>query len=125
MTDTPPPVPPADNVPPVPPAAPQPAPTPPVYAQPGPPQGYAAPPTNTMAIVALVLAFIVPLVGAILGHVALGQIKRTGESGHGLALAGVIIGWVFTAIAAIAILFYIVAMVSMFALIGSSTSFVG
>lgn len=125
MTDTPPPVPPADNVPPVPPAAPQPAPTPPVYAQPGPPQGYAAPPTNTMAIVALVLAFIVPLVGAILGHVALGQIKRTGESGHGLALAGVIIGWVFTAIAAIAILFYVVAMVSMFALIGSSTSFVG
>lgn len=124
MTDTPPPVPPADSTPPVAPAAPQPV-TPPVSAQPGYPQGYAAPPTNTMAIVALVLAFIVPLVGAILGHVALGQIKRTGESGHGLALAGVIIGWVFTAIAAIAILFYIVAMVSMFALIGTTTSFVG
>jgi hypothetical protein len=35
------------------------------------------------------------LVGAILGHVALGQIKRTGQGGRGLAVAGVAIGWGF------------------------------
>jgi hypothetical protein len=29
----------------------------------------------------------------ILGHVARGQIKRTGEQGAGLALAGLILGW--------------------------------
>ena len=42
------------------------------------------------------LALTVPIGGIICGHLALGQIKRTGESGHGLALAGTIIGWVFT-----------------------------
>jgi Sec-independent protein secretion pathway component TatC len=64
--------------------------------------------TNTLAIVSLILAFFVPLVGAILGHVALGQIKKTGEQGRGIALAGVIIGWVFTALSILgAILFFV------------------
>jgi hypothetical protein len=31
-------------------------------------------------------------VGAILGFVSLGQIKRTGEQGRGMAIAGVVIG---------------------------------
>jgi len=30
----------------------------------------------------------------ITGHIALGQIKTSGENGRGFALAGVIIGWV-------------------------------
>lgn len=55
--------------------------------------------TNVLAIVALVLAIFFPLVGAILGHVALSQIKKTGESGRGIALAAVIIGWIVTGIA--------------------------
>ncbi len=55
-----------------------------------------APPINTLSIVALVLAFVFPLGGIICGHLALGQIKRTGEGGHGLALAGTIIGWILT-----------------------------
>lgn len=64
--------------------------------------------TNTLAIVSLILAFFIPLVGAILGHVAMGQIKKTGEQGRGIALAGVIIGWVFTALSILAsILFFI------------------
>lgn len=37
-------------------------------------------------------------VGAILGHVALGRIARTGNEGRGLALAGIIIGWIGTAV---------------------------
>ena len=55
--------------------------------------------TNVLAIVGLILAFFFPLIGAILGHVALSQIKKTGESGRGLALAAVIIGWIFTGLA--------------------------
>ncbi len=51
--------------------------------------------TNPLAIVALIAAFVVPLAGIICGHIALSQIKRTGERGHGLALAGTILGYVF------------------------------
>lgn len=61
--------------------------------------------TNTLAIVSLVVAIFVPLVGAILGHVAMGQIKKTGEQGRGIALAGVIIGWVFTALVIVSAVF--------------------
>ena len=82
----------------------------------GPPPGYWAPPTNTLAIVALVMAFVVPVAGAICGHVALGQIKRTGESGHGLALAGVIIGWASTALMLVFVLLYALVIVVVVAL---------
>jgi hypothetical protein len=51
--------------------------------------------TNVLAIVALIGAFVLPLAGIICGHIALAQIKRTGERGHGLALAGTILGYVF------------------------------
>ncbi|HXR44195.1 MAG TPA: DUF4190 domain-containing protein [Pseudolysinimonas sp.] len=70
-----------------------------------PPPAYATAPaagkTNTLAIVALILGIVVPLGGIIVGPIALGQIKRTGESGRGLAIAGIIIG-------AVVILFYII-----------------
>jgi hypothetical protein len=39
----------------------------------------------------------------VLGHVARRQIKRTGEQGAGLALAGLILGWAAVALAIIAI----------------------
>ena len=44
------------------------------------------------------------VVGVILGHIALGQIKRTGEKGRGMALAGVIIGWISIGFTALLIL---------------------
>lgn len=47
--------------------------------------------TNTMAIIALVLAFLIPLVGLILAIVALSQIKKKNEGGKGLAIASIII----------------------------------
>jgi hypothetical protein len=53
------------------------------------------PPTNSVAIIALILGFVMPLGGIIAGHIALGQIKRTGEGGRGMALAGAIIGYVY------------------------------
>lgn len=54
--------------------------------------------TNTMAIVALVGAFVFAPLGIVFGHIARGQINRTGEGGRGLATAGLIIGYIFTAI---------------------------
>jgi len=128
MSDTPPPTPP---VPPVPPPAPdavvppqpnpyaQPAVQPNPYAQPNPnpyaqpvpygAAGYAyAPRTNTLAIVGFVLSFVVSLAGIICSHIALSQIKRTGEGGHGLALAGVIIGYVLTGFWVLYIVFIII-----------------
>jgi Domain of unknown function (DUF4190) len=54
--------------------------------------------TNALAIVALILGIVIPLGGIICGAIALGQIKRTGEAGRGLALAGLIIGIAFTAV---------------------------
>lgn len=60
----------------------------------GPPPVYVAvAPTNGMAIAALIMAFVFFPVGIVLGHVARGQIKRTGEGGKGLATAALIIGY--------------------------------
>jgi Domain of unknown function (DUF4190) len=80
----------------------------PAYGQPYPPQsaspyGYAATPQqNSMALVSMILSlvglvsWITAPVGAILGHIALKQIRQTGESGEGMAKAGIIIGWIIT-----------------------------
>jgi len=69
--------------------------TDPTYATPAPGP---ARPTNTLAIIALIAAFVFPIAGIVVGHLALSQIKKTGEAGHGLALWGTILGYVFTAL---------------------------
>ena len=82
-----------------------------------PPPGYGAPgfppvyvrPTNTMAILALVMAFVFAPAGLILGIVARKQIRETGEDGDGLALAGIIVGGIVTAIFVLFIVLWIVA----------------
>ncbi|WP_394686000.1 DUF4190 domain-containing protein [uncultured Microbacterium sp.] len=66
--------------------------------------GYSAPArTNVLAIISLVASLvgfvlILPVVGSIAGvitgHISLKQIKDRGERGRGMALAGVIIGYV-------------------------------
>ncbi|MGE2767303.1 DUF4190 domain-containing protein [Rhodococcus sp. 1.20] len=38
-----------------------------------------------------------------LGHISLAQIKRTGEQGRGLAIAGLVIGYIFTALLVLSI----------------------
>lgn len=58
------------------------------------PSPYPPPPTtNVLAIVGFAGAFFNSLVGIVCGHIALAQIRRTGEQGRGLALAAVIIGY--------------------------------
>lgn len=50
---------------------------------------------NVLSIVGFILAFVFSLAGLIVSLIALSQIKKTGERGHGLALAGVILSAVF------------------------------
>lgn len=51
---------------------------------------------NTMAVVALVAAFVVSPLGAILGHVALNQIKTSGERGRLVAIWALVLGYLGT-----------------------------
>lgn len=112
-----PPAPPADGV--TPPVAPQPA--YPAYGQPA-PAAY-APPTNTLAIVALVLGFVFPIGGIICGHIARSQIRRTGEGGDGLALAGLILGYAFTGLTVLIIVGYVIFLGVMFSTFGALSTY--
>src|SRR5262245_45362530 len=49
-----------------------------------------------MAIASLICAFVFAPLGIIYGHISLSQIKRTGEEGHGLAVAGLVISYLVT-----------------------------
>ncbi|MCZ7425930.1 DUF4190 domain-containing protein [Micromonospora sp. WMMA1949] len=94
------------------------------YPQPGgypspagyPGYGYApGPKQNGLAIGAMIVSIIgalglcgyglggyIGLVGAILGHVSRKQIRERGEGGEGFATAGIIVGWISTALAVLA-----------------------
>jgi hypothetical protein len=88
-----------------------------LYAAPAPvPARYAAPAeqTNRLAVASLVCAlavFVFPLPTSILaivfGHIARGQIRRTGEKGDGLALAGLALGWAEVVLAIIVVLVFV------------------
>jgi eukaryotic-like serine/threonine-protein kinase len=80
-------------MPPVEPAAFVPPPAPPPYR----------PPVNTLATLSLVFAFVFAPVGALLGHLGLAQIRRTGELGRDRAVAGVALSYVFITLAVVAL----------------------
>ncbi|OBG89740.1 cyclophilin [Mycobacterium sp. E802] len=65
-----------------------------------PPYGGYPPParTNGMAVAALVCACVFAPLGIVFGHISLSQLNRSGEQGRGLAIAGLIIGYVMTAL---------------------------
>ncbi|MGZ4560875.1 MAG: DUF4333 domain-containing protein [Mycobacteriaceae bacterium] len=52
--------------------------------------------TNTMAILAIVFAFIAAPLGIVFGAIGRSQIRKTGQQGKGLATAGLVLGIVFT-----------------------------
>ncbi|WP_066517891.1 DUF4190 domain-containing protein [Curtobacterium ammoniigenes] len=60
------------------------------YAGSGP---YRAAPWNLMSILSIVFAFVFAPVGVVLGHIALTQIRRTGEQGRVLAIIGLVVGY--------------------------------
>jgi Domain of unknown function (DUF4190) len=64
----------------------------------GPPMYAPVATTNTLAILALVFAFVFPVAGIVMGHIAKRQIRESGEEGAGLATAGLAVGYAFTAI---------------------------
>lgn len=55
----------------------------------------AARPTNTMAILSLIFAFVFSPLGIVFGVMARKQISVTGEGGVGLATAGLILSVIF------------------------------
>jgi uncharacterized membrane protein len=72
--------------------------------------------TNALAIASLACGlaqFVVGPLGTIpaivLGHLARGQIRRRGEQGAGVALAGLMLGWAAVILAVIVITFVVVA----------------
>ncbi|AMM22773.1 hypothetical protein AX769_21780 (plasmid) [Frondihabitans sp. PAMC 28766] len=74
------------------------------------PPGQVAPASdryNVLAIVGFILAFVISIGGLVVSIIALTQIKKTGERGRGLALAGVIIS-------AVAIIITIIAYIAIF-----------
>jgi hypothetical protein len=70
-------------------------------AGPASPEGGTA--TNTWAIVGFVCSLFIPLLGLIFSLIALNQIKKTGEKGRGLAIAGLVIS-IVTMLIVIAVL---------------------
>ncbi len=91
-------------------------PPPPYGAYPPPPPGayaeyygYPQPqPTNSLAIVSLVCAFLFAPLGIIFGHISLSQIKKTGEEGRGLAVAGLVISYLITVLTIVVVVLSVV-----------------
>jgi hypothetical protein len=90
-------------------------------------QGYHAQQTNGLAVASLVtsiagvilgfplsifcfLGWLIPVVGAALGGVALSQIKRTNQPGRGMAIAGIAIGSATTALIVLALIVFAASM---------------
>lgn len=81
--------------------------------------GYLPPPqpnrTNGLAIGSLVCSIaglvtcaLSSIAGVILGVIALKQIKQTGEEGRGMAIAGVVVGAIVTALIVVGLIVYAV-----------------
>lgn len=75
--------------------------------------------TNTYALLAIVFAFLAPLAGIIFGHLGLGQIKRTGDAGRGIALTGLIISYAYFVFLAMFVILYVGFIFAMIGAIGS------
>ncbi|WP_104171016.1 MULTISPECIES: DUF4190 domain-containing protein [unclassified Cryobacterium] len=105
------------NTEPAPPRAPEPY--PPAYGQSPFP---AAPKTNTLAIISLVSAFFVSLAAVITGHLALGQIRRTHEGGRGLAITGLVLGYVGIAATTLALVIALVVTATVIPLIAAAVN---
>src|SRR5260370_26444470 len=83
--------------------------------------------TNTLALVSFVSALVAPLghftgvggitlivVSIVTGHMARGQIRKTGEGGDQLALAVLIISYIHLALYLIAVIFFFVLFLAAF-----------
>lgn len=90
----------------------------PPYGGPYPPPGpypYAPPrPTNGMAVASLVLGilwlyWIGSILALIFGYVARQQIRERGEGGDGMAVAGIVLGWIGVGVMAVFVVIFVLA----------------
>jgi eukaryotic-like serine/threonine-protein kinase len=85
-------------------AAADPYPQPPVIsAPPLPPQK-----TNMFATLSVIFAFLFAPAGAVLGHLGLAQIRRTGQRGHDRAVIGLTLSYTFIVVAVVALVIWMV-----------------
>ena len=76
-------------------------------------------PTNSMAIAALICGvcqiffwFLTGIPAVVFGHIARRQIRQTGEAGDGMALAGMILGYIGLALTALLVTIIVIAAVA-------------
>ncbi|MFJ6652546.1 DUF4190 domain-containing protein [Microbacterium sp. NPDC091313] len=85
--------------------------------------------TNSLAVVALVAGIanyillfgVGAVVAVITGHIALKQLRTSGENGRGMALTGVILGWVGVGLTLLGVVFLIVWFVFLFGALGAAS----
>jgi hypothetical protein len=84
----------------------EPYPQPPVISAPPMPPSQK---TNTFATLSLIFAFLFAPAGAVLGHLGLAQIRRTGQRGKDRALIGLTLSYAFILVAVVALVIWLVA----------------
>jgi Domain of unknown function (DUF4190) len=62
---------------------------------------------NTFAVLSPIFAVVVPPAGVVLGHLALPQIRRTGERGRAAAIAGLVIGYLMCVLLVAALIWWL------------------
>ena len=78
---------------------------------------------NDLAVIALIAScFGLTIPGIVMGHIALSQIKKSGETGYGLALAAVIVGYALTALIVLAVVAFVIFMFAVIGVAGSAVS---
>ena len=66
-----------------------------------------SPDYNTFAVLSPIFGVVVPPAGVVLGHLALPQIRRTGERGRRAAIAGLVIGYLTCALLVAALIWWL------------------
>jgi eukaryotic-like serine/threonine-protein kinase len=82
-----------------------PYPEPPVISAPPTPHSQK---TNTFATLSLIFAFLFAPAGAVLGHLGLAQIRRTGQRGQDRALIGLTLSYAFIVVAVVALVIWLI-----------------
>ncbi|WP_030441630.1 DUF4190 domain-containing protein [Actinoplanes subtropicus] len=78
--------------------------------------------TNTLAILALVFAFVFAPAAIVMGHIAKKQIRQSGEQGEGLATAGLVLGYILTGLGLVACAIYLIVVI---AVVGGAATHTG
>ena len=63
---------------------------------------------SALPVLALVFAFLIPIAGIVMGRIALGRMYRgqIDDSNRSLAKAAVVLGWIFTILTVVLLLFF-------------------